>query len=153
MPLIRRDLLIGVTAASLCLGGTAIVRTASAPMPSAVFDWNSMKAEPTVAGEVRRVFRAPTATLDELEAHVTTLNPGQSPHPPHTHANEEVIIIREGTVESFFDGTWHRVGPGSIVFYASNQPHTLRNVGSTPATYHVVSWHSPGTMPAAKSGE
>lgn len=146
MPVTRRDLLVAAGAVLLTLAAGATARTAPALMSSSVFEWTSLKVEPTAVGEVRHVFRTPTATLDELECHVTTLNPGQTPHPPHTHANEEVIVIREGTVEAFFDGGWHRGGPGSIVFYASNQPHSLRNVGDTPATYHVVSWHSPGTL-------
>jgi mannose-6-phosphate isomerase-like protein (cupin superfamily) len=37
-----------------------------------------------------------------------------------------------------------RVGPGSIIFQASNQMHSIRNVGTTPATYHVIQWKSPG---------
>jgi XRE family transcriptional regulator, regulator of sulfur utilization len=90
------------------------------------------------------VFRAPTATLDELECHITTLNPGQSSHPPHKHPEEEILIVREGTVESLVNGTLRRVGPGSVIFQASNQEHAIRNVGETPATYHVFSWKSPG---------
>ena len=59
---------------------------------------------------------------------------------------EELIIIKEGTLESFVNGEYKRVGPGSIVFQASNQPHAIRNVGTTPATYHVVQWQSPGML-------
>ena len=50
-------------------------------------------------GVSRQFFRSPTATLDELECHVTTLNPGESSHPPHKHPDEELVIIKEGTVE------------------------------------------------------
>ena len=65
--------------------------------------------------------------------------------PPHTHPNEELVIIKEGTVEVFSGGTWKRLGPGSIVFNASNSPHALRNVGDTPTTYHVINWKTPLT--------
>jgi quercetin dioxygenase-like cupin family protein len=84
-------------------------------------------------------------TLDELEMHITTLKPGLSSHPPHTHPNEELLIVREGTVEALVDGKLKRVGPGSIVFQASNVPHNITNVGDVPATYHVVNWKSPLT--------
>jgi quercetin dioxygenase-like cupin family protein len=91
--------------------------------------------------------KQPTATLDELEMHVTTLNPGVASHPPHRHPNEELVIIDRGTVETLSNGQWKRVGPGSVIFNASNSLHALRNVGSTPAQYHVINWKS-ATTPA-----
>ena len=115
-------------------------------MGSTAVDWARMKATPTKTGEVRSVFRAPTATLDELEAHITTLNPGESPHPPHKHPDEEILFLKEGTLEATLNGQTVRVGPGSVLFQASNQLHTLRNVGTAPATYFVMRWNSPGML-------
>ena len=73
---------------------------------------------------------------------------GETPHPPHKHPDEELVIIKEGTVESLVNGQLRRVGPGSIVFQAANQLHSIRNVGDTPATYHVIKWNSPGMLKA-----
>jgi len=115
-------------------------------MGSAVFDWNTVPAKQTPVGSVRSFFKTPTATLDQLEVHVTTLNPGMASHPPHKHPNEELVIVKEGTVEVLVNGEWKRVGPGSVVFNASNQLHGLRNVGTRPATYHVINWSSPGML-------
>ena len=115
-------------------------------MQSSVFDWNAVPAKQTNVGSVRQFFKAPTATLDQLELHVTTLNPGEASHPPHKHPNEELVIVKEGTVEALVNGEWKRVGPGSVIFNASNQLHGLRNVGSGPATYHVINWSSPGML-------
>ena len=112
-------------------------------MSSSAFDWNSVPAKQTNVGSVRSFFKSPTATLDELELHVTTLNPGQASHPPHKHPNEELVIVKEGTVEALVNGEWKRVGPGSVIFNASNQLHGLKNVGTGPATYHVINWRSP----------
>ena len=125
------------------LGGTqAADKPASPVLTSAVFDWNGMKAEPTDVGHVRHVFRAPTTTLDELECHITTLGVGARSHPPHTHPNDEVLIVREGNVEVFFAGAWHPAGPGSVVLLTGMDPHGLRNAGSTAATYTVLAWHA-----------
>jgi quercetin dioxygenase-like cupin family protein len=127
-------------------------RPGSSVLGSTSVSWEEVQAkEATGTGAAyRQVFRSPTATLDELELHVTTLPPGQEPHPPHKHADEEIIIIKEGTVEATANGVTHRLGPGSVIFQASNQMHGLRNVGDTPAVYHVIKWNSPGMLSERK---
>jgi quercetin dioxygenase-like cupin family protein len=115
-------------------------------MGSSVFDWNSIEAKPNKTGSGRKFFQAPTATLDELECHVTTLNPGEMPHAAHKHPDEELIIVKEGTVEATLEGQVRRVEQGSIIFQASNQMHSLKNIGKTPATYYVIKWNSPGML-------
>jgi quercetin dioxygenase-like cupin family protein len=144
MPLTKRDLAAASVAACATLVLGTAARSAPAVLTSAVFPWSAMTEEPTEAGAVRHVFRQPTATLDELECHVTTLRPGQRSHPPHTHPNEEVLIIREGRVEFFFENTWHPATAGDVVFLTGTDPHGVRNAGDTPATYHVLAWRSPG---------
>jgi quercetin dioxygenase-like cupin family protein len=135
----RRDIVVGLIAAS----GTLVVATAQQPTPvlkSQVFDWSAATPKEVAYGSTRQFFRAPTVTLAELEMHVTTLNAGQTSHAPHQHANEELIIIKEGTLETLSLGVWKRVGPGSVIFNASNDLHGVKNVGTVPAVYHVVNW-------------
>jgi quercetin dioxygenase-like cupin family protein len=139
----RRDVLVVLTTVIVTLCVVAATGQTSV-MQSTAFDWNSIAAKQTDVGSVRQFFRTPTVTLDELECHVTTLNPGLSSHAPHKHPNEELVIIREGNVEVLSNGEWKKVGPGSVVFNASNQMHALKNVGTTPAVYHVINWKSPG---------
>ena len=116
-------------------------------MKSALFTWESVPEKPTEQGARRGVFAAPTATLDELEYHTTTLKPGGSPHAPHTHQNEELIIVKEGAVEAYVNGEWKPAPTGSLIFFATMVPHTVRNTGTVPATYHVVNWAALGTKP------
>jgi quercetin dioxygenase-like cupin family protein len=141
----RRDLVVAAITITATLSIVALSEQSPSVLQSAAFDWNSIPAKPTPVGSVRSFFRAPTTTLEELELHVTSLNPGQTSHPPHKHPNEELVIVREGTVEALISGEWKRVGPGSVIFNASNQLHGLRNVGDTPATYHVINWKSAAT--------
>ncbi len=140
----RRDIIAGlITMPSAVEALAAVTRDAEKAgqiMGPTVFKWEDMKPVKTATGEVRSLCKAPTATVDQLEMHVTTLNPGQTSHPPHRHVNEELIIIREGQCETLSDGKWIKVGPGSVVFNASNSLHGFRNVGTTPATYHVINW-------------
>lgn len=141
----RRELFAALTAVA---GDAMAVAGASPVMGSRVFDWNSIPDKPTGYGSVRSFFSTPTATLKNLELHVTTLNPGMSPHAPHKHPNEELIIIRQGTVETLSNGEWIRVGPGSVIFNGSNQLHGFKNVGTEPAIYHVINFKTAAT-PAA----
>lgn len=107
-------------------------------MRSSVADWNSMVDIPNNHGSMRQVFDAPTPTLDNLEVHISTLKPGMAAHPPHRHPNEELILVKQGTVQTLSNGQWKQVGPGSVIFNASNQLHDLRNVGKENAVYFVV---------------
>jgi XRE family transcriptional regulator, regulator of sulfur utilization len=134
----RRDVIVALAAAVLTLTGVAALPARSAVLSSSIFDWNTLSAQPNKTGAVRRVV--------QLEIHITTLNKGESPHAPHQHPAEELIIVKEGTVESLVNGETRRVGPGSIIFQASNQMHSIRNVGDAPATYHVIQWQSPGML-------
>ena len=142
-----RDVMVAAVAAVATLGLAAHAQEKPAAiLKSTLFDWSSWPVRNTDVGQSRQVVRQPTLTLDELEMHVTTLNPGLASHPPHKHANEELLILKEGSLEALVDGQWKKVGPGSIVFQASNSCHGVRNIGTTPATYHIVNWSSPGQL-------
>lgn len=137
----RRELFAALAATAVVGDALAVAgqsQNAASVMGSHVFDWNSFVDKPNATGSVRTVCSTPTATLENLEMHITTLYPGMSPHRPHRHPNEELIIIRQGTVETLSNGQWIRVGPGSVIFNGSNQLHGFKNVGTEPAIYHVV---------------
>jgi uncharacterized cupin superfamily protein len=148
-----RDIAVALVTLSGSVAIGAVVTPAAPILGPTVFDWNKMTAVKTAVGEVRSLQKGPTATLDELEMHITTLNPGQTSHPPHQHLNEELIILREGECETLSDGKWVRLGPGSVIFNASNSLHGLRNVGTIPAIYHVINWSPNKDMAAQKVGQ
>jgi quercetin dioxygenase-like cupin family protein len=139
-------LAIVVIAAAVATGLPAAGAADGPLMKSAVFQWHAMTQSETDVGARRHVVRAKTVTLDELESHVTTLNPGRSPHPPHQHVNEEMIILKEGAVDAYVNGEWVPVATGGMIFFASNVPHTLRNSSDRPATYYVINWSPPGML-------
>jgi quercetin dioxygenase-like cupin family protein len=117
-------------------------------LPSGVYNWDQLTVQSTNVGQRRSVFDAPTATVSNLEFHITTLNPGQASHEPHRHANEELVMLKEGTLEAFINGKTIPMPTGSVLFLAPNDLHAVRNVGTTPATYFVVAWRTPKTGPA-----
>jgi quercetin dioxygenase-like cupin family protein len=133
-----------VVLVSAALGAAATLVAQKPALHSTVFDWTTADTKPNAWGAVRQVMRDRTPTLDELEIHISTLKPGQSPHAPHQHQHEELLILKEGTLETFQSGTTRRVGAGGIIFQASNEMHNVTNVGQAPATYYVIGWTIPG---------
>jgi quercetin dioxygenase-like cupin family protein len=134
-------MLTAVFAVNVPLTVMAQAQSPQSPKPmlgSAVFDWDALRVQPTKIGVRREVFDAPTATLANLECHVTTVNPGEAPHAAHRHADEEMLFVKEGTVEVTINGVVRLAGPGAVVFFAANDLHGLRNTGRTPATYYVL---------------
>lgn len=117
---------------------------------STVFRWEDLKPRPTAIGERRDVANNPTPTLPVFECHITTLNPGRASHAPHRHPQEELILVKEGTLEVHLNGKTQNAGPGSVFFYASDDAHAVRNIGDTRATYWVINLATPAThIPAA----
>jgi len=118
---------------------------AFAELGSTVFDWDKLTVKKSPKGEGRFVADTRTPTFEKFEMHVTTLNPGMESHPPHHHPQEEIILIKEGTVESSINGHTERVGPGSLFFFASHDVHNAKNVGDTPSTYYVINFYTAAT--------
>ena len=145
MRMTPRDMLVAIAAVAATASAAVLAQEVRPLIGPSVFEWSRLAAKKTDVGELRDVVRGPTATLAELEMHVTTLNPGLASHPPHRHPNEELVIIDRGEVEVLSGGAWKRAGPGSIVFNASNSLHALKNVGDGPATYHVINWKTAAT--------
>jgi quercetin dioxygenase-like cupin family protein len=141
----RRDLAAAAIAATVTLACVSMADEKRPLLDSTAWKWEDMAVKKTDVGELRSLVREPTRTLDELEMHITTLNPNTTSHPPHTHPNEEIVIVREGTLQAHVNGKEVVVGPGGILFYASMQPHGVKNIGDTPATYFVINWKSPGS--------
>ena len=116
----------------------------AALLGSGVYAWETLPVEKTASGERRAVFDSATTTVDRLETHVTTLNAGAAPHAAHRHPDEELVFVREGMVEATINGVTHKAPAGSIIFYASNDLHGMRNIGDGQASYFVLRWTSPG---------
>ena len=127
-----------LSALLLMTAGYQVPQPALAPLRSRVVDWNTLVPTETRTGQRRDVFDGPTGTLDRLHGHITTLNPGENTGPLHRHPQEEMVIIKEGTVEVNIDGRKQVAGAGSIVFFGVNENENMTNVGRTPATYLVL---------------
>lgn len=106
---------------------------------------------PTREWEMFPAFRGPTAALTEMSCHASVLTPGgHSPHPPHAHHEEELLIPLRGHVELVIARgpddpapRVERLGPGDFVYYPAGQYHTIRNPGISAVGYLMFKWYAP----------
>ena len=71
-----------------------------------------------------------------------TLPAGKTPHDPHTHVEEEIMIVESGHGEILCDGKTTKVGPGSVMYTVPNAPHAITNTGDEPIVFYYVKWAS-----------
>jgi len=109
--------------------------------PSFIKNWNDMVFKPTEKGGTRQLFTIQTAMLHKFDIHVTTLNEGFNSHPPHTHVNEEIILMLDGNAEMTIGENHPKANGGDLVWLESMIPHNLSNVGKTACLYFAIQWN------------
>ena len=95
-------------------------------------------------------FQGYTDNVDYLECHYSVLMPGASPHLPHKHVDEEILVVMSGAAELVIANSPRDPNPrimpapaGSAAYYPPFQHHTIRNVSSEPVRYAMLRWKSP----------
>jgi len=86
------------------------------------------------------IFDHPTAYLDELHGHLTDLGPGAG-YAAHTDAHDVAIVVLSGRIETIE----HVAEPFDVIYYPSDTPHGMKNVGTSPARYLVFEFHGSRT--------
>ena len=93
------------------------------------------------------LFRGSTPALEFMQCHAAVLSPGHSPHPPHAHDDEELLIILHGEAElliadrpEYESARAVPVKAGDFAFYPSHQHHTIRNAANSPVSYLMFRW-------------
>jgi quercetin dioxygenase-like cupin family protein len=93
------------------------------------------------------IFSGATATLNDLSCHVSILGHGFSPHPPHSHDEEEVLIVLRGEIDIILKGSHpqeqpcrERLQKNQFVYYPAHFAHTLETTSEEPANYLMLKW-------------
>ena len=107
-------------------------------LQSKTYSFDQLPVHAGGGNQTRPVLDGETHAGVRIELHETELPPGGAPHPPHHHVHEEMILIREGSMEVTIAGRSARLGPGSVAYVASNEEHGWHNAGSGRAHYFVL---------------
>ena len=91
-----------------------------------------------------------TGNVDYLESHYSILMPGFSPHLPHAHLDEEILVVMSGAAELVVANSVRDSNPkvfaapaGTAIYYPPYQHHTIRNASGEPVRYAMLRWRSP----------
>lgn len=106
-----------------------------------MLDWKDIKFKAHDKGGVRQYFDIQTPMLHRFDIHVTQLNPGFKSHDPHTHKNEEIILMLDGNGVMQIGETQQACGPNDAVFLNSMVLHNITNTGTIPALYFAIQWN------------
>lgn len=93
--------------------------------------------------------RGMTPSMEDMGFHISVLSAGVIPHTPHSHAEEELLIMLSGEAdlvmvpENITGGEQrYRLRAGSLVYYPAFYRHTIHNTGSDPITYLMFKWRA-----------
>ena len=100
------------------------------------------RVEGAEVGKIGIYLDGETPRSDKFVTGRFVLNAGKTPHPPHTHPEEEVMVIESGDGEIFCDGKTTKVGPGSVMYTAPEAPHGIVNTGKTPLVFYFIKWEA-----------
>lgn len=116
--------------------------TPDAPVQSDVYVWKNLPVEKKPTSERRQILNGSGPVLTNLEIHATTIDPGTAPHAPHHHEEEELFIIKEGSLTLTINGKSQVLGAGSVAIAMPGEEHGILNTGKTKATYYVIKYKS-----------
>ena len=134
----RRDLLklAGLPAFAAFAAGAA------PKLPNATVAAGQAKLTREEFGDLRIYFEGATDQVKSMTAGSLLLKPGKSPHPPHTHPEEEFMVITEGAGEISIEGKVTKVAAGTMMYCAAGRIHGIVNTGKTPLLFYFYKWQS-----------
>jgi len=142
-------LFILLTAVALALGAAVPSPAAAAdpqpkPLKSGIVSFDDAKANQADWGEMRRYFTGETAGTKNVLTAVAIVKPGKAVHRAHRHAEEEYLILAEGSGTWSLDGKEFAAKRGDILYVEPWIYHGLTNTGTEQLIFVVVRFNSKG---------
>lgn len=116
----------------------ALVKSGTVPLDRV--DLSDFKADNQLVGRAGAYFEGDTPASTRFITGRFVLEPGKSPHPPHRHPEEEVMIIESGHGQIVCDGQTTPIAAGSAMYTAPNVEHGIENTGTEPIVFYFIKW-------------
>jgi quercetin dioxygenase-like cupin family protein len=106
-----------------------------------------LEADPAQGWNPQTLFTGSTRKVSQLGCHASALMPGCCPHPPHTHPEEELLLLLAGELDLLLpDGqdlqktARQHILPQQLLYYPLGFHHTIKTGSSEPANYIMLKW-------------
>lgn len=124
-------------------------------IPADVYRWEVAPITKNAHTQQRVLLEGATPAFSHLKVHATTVAPHQIPHPGHAHADEELVIVKEGQLSVGIAGKIQTLEAGSIALILPDDEHSFANLSDKPVTYYVMRYQAsrPIAERSAKAGQ
>ncbi len=133
---VNRRTILQTLAAGLALAA----RGESAGIPDEVVTKVKAKLTTQSFGDQRVYLDGSTEQLKALSVGSLQLKGGQSPHPPHAHPEEEILLVADGRCEISIGDKITKAGPGCVMYVGANHVHGITNTSNAPMTFYYIKW-------------
>jgi quercetin dioxygenase-like cupin family protein len=115
--------------------------SASRGLKSSVYEWDKLSVKKIPTGDYRSFFNHSTRSLDELNILAMTLNPGKEGNDYQIDGGfEELVIVKEGSVDIEVNGDKRSLGEGSVIVVPSGNKVNITNHLTSTAVYYLISF-------------
>jgi len=111
---------------------------------SKIVGWDEARVHKADWGEMRFYFTGQTAGTKDVLTAVAVVEPGKAVHKAHRHAEEEYLVLVEGSGVWSLDGKETPAKRGDVLYTAPWVYHGLTNTGDRPLIFLVVRYASKG---------
>jgi (S)-ureidoglycine aminohydrolase len=119
------------------------VSAQDAQIISDVYRWEGATIEKNANSQSRQLVEGATPAFTHVKIHATTVEVGHAAHAGHSHADEELIIVKEGTLRVTIEGKTELLETGSVAVMMPGDEHGFVNGGNGPVSYYVMRYETP----------
>ena len=135
---------VGFAVAVWCLPSADADDDRAAALKSQVVRWADAKQHKADWGEMRFYFTGETAGTKDVLTAVAVVKPGMTVHAAHRHAEEEYLVVADGSGTWSLDGKDLPAKQGDVLFVEPWVYHGVTNTGTEPMVFLVFRYNSKG---------